>query len=512
MRDFLRHIISCAYTLGCIVAANAIQPTIISGNTAKGASEWADSVYASLNPRQRIGQLFMPVVAPGDTVYGLSNMIHYVKNNQVGGLLVSKGTAKEYATLVNEAQKLSKVPLLIAIDGEWGVSMRVSDAIVFPRNLSLGAINDELLLYEYGKEVGRECRELGIHIDFAPVMDVNSNPDNPVIGNRSYGEQTTNVTRKGISFAKGLEDMNVLSVAKHFPGHGSTSEDSHSTLPLVDKSRTELKIIDLLPFREYINARLGGMLNGHLNIPAFGTSDIPSSLNPVIVTDLLKHELGFEGLVFTDALTMKGATTDKSVCVEALKAGNDILLSPARISTEITNIINAVNSGELDSAKIATQIKKILTYKYALGANRHKPIHLDGIESRINTSEALSLKNKLIQASITIIKDPHNLIGKKSARTIYITDNSQSQKEYLRLEIEKGGNLIVVACLGPYEFSNFAQMIAQNDNISVILAYNNTAAARNAAQKVISGELKASGILPVSIPGFARAGTEIKNQ
>ncbi|MGN0231214.1 MAG: glycoside hydrolase family 3 N-terminal domain-containing protein, partial [Muribaculaceae bacterium] len=225
-----------------------------------GLEQWVDSVFFQLNEREKVSQLMMPVLAPADTVNLEGNLKILVGEEHVGGLLVSKGTAAQYAATVNRAQELSKVPLMISIDGEWGVSMRVTDALLFPRNLIVGAVADDHLVYQYGREIARQCRLLGINVDFAPVLDVNTNPLNPVIGDRSLGESARNVYRKGLTIAKGIEDGGVLSVAKHFPGHGSTSEDSHKTLPVVDKSLRDLQMVDLLPFRKYIDSGLGGVL------------------------------------------------------------------------------------------------------------------------------------------------------------------------------------------------------------------------------------------------------------
>lgn len=489
----------------------AVAPAIYSAGISDKAMMWTDSVFNSLSDEERIAQLFMPVVAPNDSVYGTRKMLQYVTRDHVGGLLVSKGSAVEYAKLVNEAQRLSKVPLLIAIDGEWGVAMRVNDAITFPRNLTLGAVSDDKILYEYGKEVARQCRLLGINIDFAPVLDVNSNPDNPVIGNRAYGENPVNVAAKGVAFAKGMESGGVLPVAKHFPGHGSTSEDSHATLPVVDKSLAEINFVDLVPFKMYINSRLGGMLTAHLNIPAWSTGESASSLTPAIVTDCLKKELGFEGLIFTDALTMKGAVAkNKSVCVEALRAGNDILLSPAHISKEIKAIKTAIADGYLDSASVYNRVKKVLNYKYVLGAVDFTPIDTINLKHRINTVQADNLKKRIHESAVTIVSDSLRLIGSSSAKPhiIYIANESQLLDKSFIDKLSGNEHMIVVAMINPYELADIAPLLNRG-NVSLIVAYNNNAYARRAVQNVIEGKASASGTLPVTISGLAKAGTGI---
>lgn len=494
------------------VTTDALTPEIYAARISEKSLYWTDSVFNSLSEDDRIAQLFMPVVAPSDSAYGMKNMLQFVTHNHVGGLLISKGNAAEYAAMVNEAQKLSKVPLLIAIDGEWGVSMRVSDAIRFPRNLTLGAISDDKLLFEYGQEVARQCKLLGVNIDFAPVIDVNSNPDNPVIGDRAYGENPLNVAAKGVAFAKGLESMGILSVAKHFPGHGSTSEDSHATLPVVDKSLAEINFVDLLPFKMYINSRLGGILTAHLNIPAWDTWQSASSLSSAIVTDLLKKELNFDGIIFTDALTMKGAVTNNnSVCVEALRAGNDILLSPANISQEIKAIKTALSEGILDSTSINTRIKKVLNYKYLLGAVDFTPIDTVNIINRINSANAENLKTKIYKAAVTIVKDPLHLIGNLSDKShvIYITSESQLHDKTVIDRLSTDSPIVVVAMINPYSLAKIAPILCKN-NVSLIVTYNNNLQARKAAIDVIDGKLGASGTLPVTITGLAKAGTGIK--
>jgi len=250
---------------------------------------WVDSVYKSMNLDEKIGQLFMPVVEPNNRYKAKLN--DYIRNQKVGGILFGKGTLSQQAELINYAQSITKTPLFIAADAEWGLSMRLSDAPDFPKNMVLGAITNDTLLYLYGKEVARQCREMGIHINFAPAIDVNSNPQNPVIGTRAFGSDPENVARKGIAYAKGLEDNGVLAVAKHFPGHGDTSEDSHKTLPTINHSSERLNEMELMPFRKYVEAGLSGIMIGHLNVPALNTNGMPASLSPNIGEKLLKEEI-----------------------------------------------------------------------------------------------------------------------------------------------------------------------------------------------------------------------------
>ncbi len=252
------------------------------------AGRWADSVMAGMTLRQKVGQLFVPRLDVFDNPAGHASLKKMVTQGQVGGFLLGKGTVAGYASLIRGAQDAARVPLLVTLDGEWGLSMRLSDAPRFPYSMGLGAISDPELLYEYGREVARECREVGIHVNFAPVLDVNSNPANPVIGYRSFGENPQRVSALGCAYSKGLEDGGVMAVGKHFPGHGDTSVDSHKALPTVDHSYGVLDSVDLVPFRDFINSGFGGIMVGHLKVPALDASGTPASLSEKITTGLLK--------------------------------------------------------------------------------------------------------------------------------------------------------------------------------------------------------------------------------
>ena len=325
---------------------------------------WVDSVFNSLSPEARIGQLIVAAVTPSNNEATRDAVKRLVTNNLVGGLIYEESTIAQQAEVTNLAQSLATVPLMITIDGEWGLGMRLKEVPNFQRNLILGAIDNDQLLYEYGREVARQCRRMGIHVNFAPVLDVNDNPLNPVIGNRSFGESPELVARHAIAFARGLEDGGVMAVGKHFPGHGSTSQDSHKTLPVITKNMQELNTCELVPFRRFIEAGLSGILTAHLLVPSIESKQAPSSLSSACVTDLLRNRLNFQGLVFTDALNMKGATQllNGSACVNALLAGNDVLLMPENISDEIAAIKQAIANGTLNQSVIDERCKKMLRY------------------------------------------------------------------------------------------------------------------------------------------------------
>lgn len=365
---------------------------------------WVDSVLQRLTLKERIGQLFIYTIAPHVNKANKELLRKVVADYKVGGLLFAGGVMQSQATLTNLAQQMANVPLMVTFDGEWGLSMRLRGTPVFPRNMVLGCIQNDSLLYEYGREMARQCRVLGVQVNFAPVADVNINPKNPVINTRSFGENPVNVANKVIAYARGLEEGGVLSVSKHFPGHGDTDVDSHKALPTLSFTRERLDSVELYPFKKAINAGLGGIMVGHLEVPVFEErGGLPSSLSRNVVYDLLTRELKFKGLIFTDALAMKGVSNNTSVCLQALKAGNDLLLVPRRIKEEVEAVVDAVKRGELTERNIEEKCRKVLMYKYALGLNKKPKIRLSGLAMRINMPKTRDLMRRLNLAAITVL-------------------------------------------------------------------------------------------------------------
>ena len=366
--------------------------------------QWVDSVMQRMSLKERIGQLFIYTIAPQLNKPNTDLLRKVVQEYKVGGLLFSGGLLENQVKLTNQAQEMAGVPLLITFDGEWGLAMRLRGTPSFPRNRVLGCIRDNGLLYEYGREVARQCREIGVQVNFAPVADVNINPDNPVINTRSFGEDPVEVARKVVAYSRGLESGRILSVSKHFPGHGDTDVDSHKALPVLPFTRERLDSVELYPFRRAIRAGLGGIMVGHLEVPAWEPqAGLPSSLSRRIVTDLLKEELGFKGLVFTDALAMRGVSGQGHLCLQALKAGDDLLLVPRNLEGELEAVRAAVRSGELPEAEINRRCRKVLMYKYALGLSKKPHVRLSGLESRLNTPHTRTLMRQLKQAAITVV-------------------------------------------------------------------------------------------------------------
>ena len=400
-----------ALMLLCGLNAKAATPSILNRVDSRSMEEWVNDCYSKLSPNERIAQIIiMPILPAADEAKDLVKK--YVSDYKVGGLIYENSDISAQASINNYAQSLAKIPLMIALDAEWGLSMRMSDAPVFPRNLLLGGIGDEKLLYEYGKEVARECRLMGVHVNFAPVLDV-LDRERAVVASRSFGFSPDLVGRDGIAFAKGLEDGGVLSTAKHFPGHGSTIADSHKELPLIDKSLIEMKMFDLVPFRKYIEAGLGGMLTAHVDVSFLDDGTMPCSLSRECVTGMLKNEMGFEGLVFTDALQMEGAkVVEGNPCVNAILAGNDILLMPDDIESSINAIVQAIDNGVISWNDIEQRCKKMLRYKYALGIidSGKNPINAVKVKEEINNQYTLDLNRRLIASSVTVLSNKKDIL------------------------------------------------------------------------------------------------------
>nr|WP_295934894.1 glycoside hydrolase family 3 N-terminal domain-containing protein [uncultured Dyadobacter sp.] len=377
-------------------------------------NEWVDSTLKSLTIEQKIGQLFMVATFSNRDESHYKYIDKLINDYQIGGLIFFQGGPVGQAQLTNRYQSHSNIPLFIGIDGEWGLGMRLDSTISFPKQMVLGSIQDNQLIYRMGEDIARQCKRLGIHINFAPVADLNSNPANPVIGIRSFGEDRENVTRKAIAYMKGLQRNKVIATAKHFPGHGDTDADSHFTLPVLTHSVEQLTESDLYPYREMIADSLMGVLNAHLYIPALdNTPNQASSLSEKVVTGLLRKELGFRGLVFTDAMNMRGVLkTGKAadVNLKALIAGNDVLLYPESIAETITRIKDAVNQRVISEKIIDDKVKRILQAKYWSGLNQYKPIEVNHLYADLNSEKSYELYRELCEASVTVVRNNNNLL------------------------------------------------------------------------------------------------------
>ena len=415
----------------------------------KAMTHWVDSVFKTLTTEEQLAQLIMPIVYPSQDTQDIKREEQRFSKFKWGGILYQKGLMAHQLIMNKRLQQISSIPLLIALDGEWGLYMRLKDAPRFPRNLGLGLAGDAQMLYEYGREIARECRLMGIHVNFAPTVDVNINPLNPVIGSRSFGSTTNVVSQLSEAYALGLEDGGVLSVAKHFPGHGDTSEDSHKTLPIVQATRKRLELVELAPFKHYINSGLGGIMTAHLRVPALENRSIPSSLSSNVCTDLLKKDLGFQGLIFTDGLEMEGVQTQSlgDIGVAALLAGNDILLGPSSPEAQLNNLVLAYWDGRLPAKLIEEKVRKVLAYKYRLIiSERPSTATAETINKLIWTSSAKNLQQKLWMHSLyTIHKAPEAqaLLNSNKIQRIAVLDYGKSGFEVTQTPITgRNGQII----------------------------------------------------------------------
>ena len=405
-------IILLALITNCLGFSQEINPLLT--NDVLAQKKWVEATYSTMTLEEKIGQLFIADVWSGKEKLHTDKIKKLIKENHIGGVMFSKGGPYRQAKLTNEYQALSKTKLLITQDAEWGLSMRLDSTYAFPWNMTLGAIKDDSLIEEVGRRIGEHCKRVGVHMNFAPDIDINTNPNNPIIGNRSFGEDKINVANKGVAFMKGMASANVLGSAKHFPGHGDTSQDSHKTLPTIDFSAERIENVELYPFRKIIEAGVASIMVAHLDIPSLGTkTGRPSSLSKEIVTDLLKGKLGYKGLIFTDALNMKGASNYKEpgdVDVAAFMAGNDILLISENIPKAIAKIKKAYEKKKITEERLAHSVKKILMAKYKVGLNDYKPVVLENIHSDLNTRSNDLLYTKLIENAITVVKNESDIL------------------------------------------------------------------------------------------------------
>lgn len=383
-----------------IYSSNAFAQNLIQNVDSVAMNHWVDSVMLTLTPDERLGQLILPIVDSHDDDPHRQIIRQDIETYKVGGFLFSKGNIDRQAKMTAYARKLSKkAPVWIALDGEWGLSMRLTDAIKYPRNGLLGIIDPAIrdsLMYQYGLETARQARLMGININFAPVLDVNSNPNNPVIGNRSFGSTLQEVIPPSLSYSRGLEEGGILAVGKHFPGHGDTDTDSHQTLPLLSHDRERMLSFECMPFRVFVNAGHGGIMVAHLEVPSLDPEPgLPSSLSEPIITRLLKEQFHFNGLVFTDGLAMKGVNNIPDYSVKALLAGVDVLVDPVPLKREWASLRAAISKGTLPQSLIDEKCRKVLRWKYALCVSQPDLFSQKDLVSRINAPSARTLLDRM---------------------------------------------------------------------------------------------------------------------
>jgi beta-glucosidase-like glycosyl hydrolase/CubicO group peptidase (beta-lactamase class C family) len=385
---------------------------------------WVDSVYNALTPQQRVGQLFILRANSDIDSLEIRQLVSLIKDYNIGGLCFFKGGPVRQAILTNYYQRLAQTPLLISMDAEWGLGMRLDSTISFARQMTMGAIRDEKLITEYGLAIAAQLRRMGVHMSFSPVADINSNPANPVINIRSFGEHKQDVARKSVLYMKALQQGDIISVAKHFPGHGDTDTDSHHSLPFIGHSVATIDSLDIYPFRELIKAGIDGIMVAHLNIPALdATKDIPSSLSSRVIDSLLRKSLKFSGLVMSDALDMKGVSnygTPASVELKALKAGNDILLLSVSVEKAVFEILQAIDSGSYSKDDLAFHCKKVLAYKYRAGLNNFQPVKVENLYDDLHSQHDAHLNLELYRNAITVLKNENKILPLISSDTLRI--------------------------------------------------------------------------------------------
>lgn len=520
---------------------------------------WVDSVFEGLTFEERLGQLFMVAAYSNKDQKHVDEISNLVKTENLGGLIFFQGGPDRQARLTNYYQAQAKTPLFIAMDAEWGISMRLDSVPDFPKAMTLGAIQNTDLIFEMGAEMARQFKELGMHINFAPVVDVNSNPENPVIGYRAFGESREIVAKRALSYMKGLQENGVIANAKHFPGHGDTEADSHYHLPVIKHQEKRIWDVDLFPYQELFKANLMSVMVAHLNIPSLdNTENIPTSLSKKVVTDLLQNRMNFQGLVFTDALNMQGVANINSpgeVDLKALLAGNDVLVYSQNVPKAKALIKQAVQDGLISEKEIDRRVKKVLKAKYWAGLNHYKPIHTFGLVERLNTPKTAEIREKLYADAITIAanKDdllPFTQLDLKKFASVSIGGQGKDFQKYLskyasfeHFNIEKAGNesshynlmkqledfdVVVVGLMGVTNSPKRAFGIAPGDVEllrllserqkvvtvlfgnsyasqfleglgNVVLAYENNELTQQLAPQILFGGRSGAGILPVSV-------------
>lgn len=555
-----------------------VYPALVMGQAKKSyieslndPNQWVDSVFKKLSRHDRIAQLFM-IRAHTDKGKAFEDSVaQVIKREKIGGLVFFQGGPGRQAILTNQYQSLSKVPLLIAMDAEWGLGMRLDSTMSYPYQMTLGAIQDNSLIYEMGRQVALDFKRLGMHINFAPDADINNNPKNPVIGYRSFGDDKYNVAAKAGAYMKGLQDNNVLVSIKHFPGHGDTDVDSHHDLPQLPFTKARLDSLEMYPFKQLIKEGASGVMVAHMNIPALdNTKNLPSTLSRPIITGILKEELGFKGLIFSDAMEMKGVVKffpGGEADVRGIIAGNDVIELSENSARAIRLVRKAIRSKRLSWARIDESVKKILLAKYWAGLNNMQPLKTTNVVPELNRPESIALNQRLADAAVTILNSDsqiknldknkktaiismgaagtntfHNMVKAQLDNTVhFILPKNSSNNDIINVSKElRNYDQIIVAIqdtrkrpAATLDYNNsmklfIAELAKMNSTMvvfanpysiaglpgieaakTIILNYQNSEEAQKASARVITGNLKAKGKLPVSISSSFKNGDGI---
>lgn len=409
------------------------------------AQAWADSVFNSLSDDEKIAQLMVIRAHSNLGADHVAKVVNDIRKYNVGALCFFQGGPLRQANLTNYYQSIAKTPLMVTIDGEWGLGMRLDSVTKFPYQLTLGAMDDEELVYRMGVAIGEQCKRLGVHVNYAPVVDINNNPNNPVIGHRSFGEDRDKVSRFGVAYMKGMQDAGIMACAKHFPGHGDVDVDSHLDLPVINKSLAQLDTMELVPFKALFRAGVGSVMIAHLSIPALDNApNRATSISKNSVTGLLRDKLGYNGLTFTDALEMKGVAKyfpDGTIAVEALIAGNDMLCLPASVPETIEAVKKAIQEKRLSQADIDAKVKKVLLAKYSLGLFESRPVDMNNLLGDLN-AKTDAIRYDAASRSITLLRKGTDAFPvAKGRRVAYVGIGISSVNEFgKRLQEELGAD------------------------------------------------------------------------
>ena len=530
-------------------------------NLEQKAEKYADSLYQQLSLDEKIGQLYIVALYNNRGEEEIQKTRNLVEKEKIGGLILMQDNAEKHIQLLNEFQGKSKVKMMIGIDGEWGLFQRFPAAHKFPWAMTLGAIQDNSLIYEMTSKIAEDCKRMGIYWDFAPVVDVNTNPANPIIGNRSFGSDINNVIAKGLAYAQGLQDNGVLASMKHFPGHGDTDTDSHLDLPVVSHNLERLNSVELAPFKALLDKKIGGVMVAHLYVPTLEKqSGIPASVSYDIITYLLKKSYQYNGLIITDALNMNAVAKKfpaGELDLRAFKAGNDIMLFSQDVPNGKALIKAAIEKGEISENRLAESVKKILKTKYLLGLQNLKSINSENINEDLNNASHAELSEKLYSNAITLLKDEKNLLPLSCSETYYYLpleeapfqnfvenlnlgttvkliskneiaqipenstvivgfhkDNSTAYKSYkisqeskdILAELSKKQNVILDVFGSPYALKD----VDISKISTVLVSYENNDLSMKASAKALLGKTKISGKLPVIVNENLKAGSGIE--
>lgn len=523
------------------------QPKNTSKEDMKKAQQWVEKTYKNLSQDEKLGQLFIVALYTNKGEDYINQVRNIVTNDKIGGLILMQDDASREINLVNEFQQKSKVPLMIGMDAEWGLFQRIATAHKFPWAMTLGAIQDKNLIYQMSAKIAEDCHRMGVNWDFAPVVDVNTNPNNPIIGNRSFGSEVDNVISSALSYSNGLQDNNILAAIKHFPGHGDTSTDSHLDLPVVPHNMERLNSTELAPFKALMNKGIGGVMVAHLYVPSLESGKgIPASVSKNIITGLLKDKLGYKGLIITDALNM-GAVANKykpgELDAMAFKAGNDIMLFSQGVSEGKKLIQKAIDTKEIPQSRVEESVKKILLTKYFLGLTQYSPKNPENINTDLNNDSHKTLVQNLYSNALTLLKDEKKLLPLSGKQVYYVPLEEAPYQTFANrmgssIVIKKAndintipaGSTVIVGfhkdnstAYKPYKISSESKKVladlTKNQNVilnvfgsayalkdidlskvsTVLVSYENNDDSMNATADALNGKTKIWGRLPVLV-------------